>query len=138
MTPSRFTLFDELLDHRELYLMLHLYRWLPVPLRFKCGISYSTKNRAKDVSADVKGYVIPVYRVRVRFAKFWEQVIHIILKCCLSWAPLKKGDGRTEFFWIYAFPVAFVLVILVEIIDTFLPFLLALGLLWLANEGIKH
>lgn len=138
MNAPRFTIFDELLDHRELYLMLHLYRWLPIPLRFKCGISYSTKARAKNVSMDVAGYVVPVYKVRVRFAKFWEQIIHIVLKCCLLWAPLKKGDGRTEFFWIIGLPVAFVLVILVEIIDTFLPLILAIGLLWLANEGIKH
>ena len=115
--------------------MLHLYRILPFPIRFKCGISYSTTNRAADVSADVAGYVKPIYCARVYFAKFWEQIIHIILKCLLLWAPLKKGDGRTEFFWIVGLPLAFVLTLIAEIISALLPLIFLFVLLWLAAKG---
>lgn len=110
------------------------------PFRNKFGISDRTDLRRAQVDKDVKGPVYTVFSRVILFAWVCEQAVHFLYQ--MQRAPMKKGTGRTEWFYtlnpvfgtaliwfswhtgFYFWPVAYVL-------GYCLPFVWVDGLIWL-------
>ena len=128
----------------QLYLM---GSWLN-PLKSKCGISDSPNARRAQVDKDVAGAVYILFSRPVLFGWACEQFVHFIYH--LQHAPLKRGTGRTEWYWNFnpligtAFLAASVLngwhtTWWAHWLAFFTPFIWLEGLLWvLTFRFIRH
>lgn len=127
---------DRVLQRTQVYLMHNVpYFW-----KNKFGISDHVKRRQKNVSETTDGVVFAVFAPELEFGYELEQFVHGAY--AFLNANVKKGSGRTE--WFYTFnPVVFCLCIAVYLFTGytlpwwayalcfFSPFVWLDGLLWL-------
>lgn len=65
--------------------------------RSKWGISDKTMARRAQVDKDVKGAVYVLFSRQILWGWTCEQFVHFVY--ALQHAPMKKGTGRTEWYW---------------------------------------
>ena len=103
---------------------------VPQMVRCKIGISYDDQKRARQISPTIKGRVVPLFAVRVKFAEAWEGALHFVFG--LFRAPI-KGNGGSEFFWSIVIIPAMVLMIAIKVIDLLWPLLIVWLVWWIFN-----
>lgn len=90
-----------------------IYIMLNLPFFWKVKIGVTTwkhlKARRKSVSKSTWGFVFPIWIMLLPFGvRRLEQDLHRF--CKPFHAPFEKGSGRTEWFFILAAPIAWVII----------------------------
>lgn len=112
-----------------IYLMWTLDNWHS----FKLGISHSPFKRAGHIRKSLDGelrrkprVIVPFFFMPVIKAKFFEQSFHDLLR--FAHAPW-RGSGATEWFYLFALPIAIVLILLVAAAQALTAYIVAISLI---------
>lgn len=116
-------------NHTNAPQWLYLMWAVPQIWLVKIGISGGLKYRAKRISETIRGFVVPIFVIRIPFAYDVEQWLHRVFS--FAHAPQKGVSGGSEFFAAYIAPMAVVLMLFIQLFYWSILVSAALFLSWL-------